>query len=355
MRHAALTVRGAGLGLLLVVLVLVVPGGPAGADPARPTNYRSRVTSVEPATPYVHVAVVGGDGFLDMAVEPGHVVVVEGYDGEPYLRFRADGTVQENQNSPATYLNRNRYAGAEVPAAIQGDDRPPPDWKTVAHGGHHAWPDHRIHFMGKDPSVVGGLSEGRPVEWSGGVPFTVDGDPVVANGSYRLLDAPSPLPWIALTVVLTAALVVAGRRRPVLVAGVALLLGGVVALGVGGAQNAAIPPGAGATPLTVVLPAVAIVTAAIAGARSSTPTGVIAALASAATIGGWVLTRFTVFTKAVLPTDLAPGLDRAGTAVALATAIGGAVLTVRSGGLSLPRLEPADAAPDPAPTASPPA
>ena len=53
---------------------------------------------------------------------------------------------------------------------------PPPAWKTVAHGGHHAWHDHRIHFMGKDPSVVAGLSEGRPVEWSGGVPFTVDGD-----------------------------------------------------------------------------------------------------------------------------------------------------------------------------------
>ena len=217
---------------------------------------------------------------------------MEGYDGEPYLRFRADGTVQENQNSPAAYLNRNRYAGAEVPAAIQGDDRPPPAWKTVAHGGHHAWHDHRIHFMGKDPSVVAGLSEGRPVEWSGGVPFTVDGTPVVANGNYRLLDPPSPLPWIALTVVVTAAIVVAGRRRPVLVAGVALLVGGVAALGVGWAQNAAIPEGAGATPLTVVLPAVAILTALIAIARSSTPTGVIAALASAATTGGWVLTRY---------------------------------------------------------------
>ena len=355
MRTAGLEMRRAGLGLLLITLVLVASGGPAGADPARPTNYRSRITSVEPPTPYVEVAVVGGDGFLEMAVEPGHEVVVEGYDGEPYLRFRADGTVQENQNSPAAYLNRNRYAGAEVPAAIQGDDRPPPAWKTVAHGGHHAWHDHRIHFMGKDPSVVAGLSEGRPVEWSGGVPFTVDGTPVVANGNYRLLDPPSPLPWIALTVVVTAAIVVAGRRRPVLVAGVALLVGGVAALGVGWAQNAAIPEGAGATPLTVVLPAVAILTALIAIARSSTPTGVIAALASAATTGGWVLTRYAVFTKAVLPTDLSPGLDRAGTALALATAIGGAVLAVRSGGLSLPRPEPAAAGSGPAATASPPA
>jgi hypothetical protein len=97
------------------------------------------------------------------------------------------------------------------------------------------------------------------------------------------------------------------------------------------------------------------VTALLAIVRSSTPTGVIAALASAATTGGWVLTRYAVFTKAVLPTDLSPNLDRAGTALALGTAIGGAILTVRSGGLSLPRIEPVGAGPDPAPTTSPPA
>jgi hypothetical protein len=350
--------RRSALGLLLVVLALVVPGSPAGADPARPTNFRSQVTSIEPPTSVVQVEVVGGDGFLDMRVEPGHEVVVEGYDGEPYLRFRADGTVQENQNSPATYLNRNRYAGAQVPEAIAGDGRPPPSWKTVATNGRLAWHDHRIHFMGSDPSAVRGLSAGDPVEWSGGVPFTVDGEQVVARGNYRLLDAPSPLPWMALAAAVTVVLVLLGRRRPVLVAGVALLAGGAASFAVGWAQNSAIPPGAGATPLTVALPVVAMVTAAIAIARSSTPTGVIAALASAATTGGWVLTRYAVFTKAVLPTDLSPGLDRAGTAVALAAAIGGAILTVRSGGLSLPRLDPLATEPGPAPpapTASPPA
>ncbi len=66
-----------------------------------------------------------------------------------------------------------------------------------------------------------------------------------------------------------------------------------------------------------------------------------------------MLTRYAVLTKAVLPTDLAPNLDRAGTALALAAAIGGAVLTVRSGGLTLPRPEATDAGP--AATASPPA
>jgi hypothetical protein len=136
------------------------------------------------------------------------------------------------------------------------------------------------------------------------------------------------------------------------VAGVGLAVGGVLALGVGWEQNAAIPAGAGATALTVILPGVAIVAAALAIARWSTPAGVIAALASAATIGGWVLTRYSVLTKAVLPTDLAPNLDRAGTALALAAALGGAVLAVRSGGLALPRIEPT--ATGPVQPASPP-
>ncbi|MBV9921217.1 MAG: hypothetical protein JOY78_10255 [Pseudonocardia sp.] len=346
----------------LVVLVLLGLAGPAGADPAKPTNYRSHVTSVTPGSSIISVKVVGGDGFLDVTVDGGHEVIVTGYDGEPYLRFSKDGTVEENQNSPATYLNRNRFATTPVPAALQGKHLPPPTWQKVGSGGHYAWHDHRIHFMGKNPSEVPGLAQGRPIIWAGGVAMTVDGKKVVVHGEYRLLKAPSPLPWIAIAIVGTVLIVLVGRRRPVLVASIALLLGGLAALWVGVEQNRAIPPGAGATALTVILPIVAVVAAGIAIARWSTPAGVIAALASAATTGGWVLTRYSVLTKAVLPTVLSANADRIGTSVALAAAIGGAILTVRSGGLSLPRLEDVDAHPDatdadpgPAATASPPA
>ena len=200
---------------------------------------------------------VGGDGFLEMAVEPGHEVVVEGYDGEPYLRFRADGTVQENQNSPAAYLNRNRYAGAEVPAAIAGRRPPPPAWKTVAHGGHHAWHDHRIHFMGKRPLRVAGLSEGEPVEWSGGVPFTVDGED---RWCPRQLPAARPAEPVALDRPDGAVVDRRNRRRRPAPAGARgrrarLLVGGDGrARASAGRRTPAIPEGAGATPLTVVLP-----------------------------------------------------------------------------------------------------
>ena len=121
-------------GLVTAALALIVVlglAGPAGADPAKPTNYRSHVTSVKPTSSVIAVKVVGGDGFLDVNVEPGHEVVVSGYDGEPYLRFSKDGTVEENQSSPATYLNRNRYAIDPGARRAQGKNLPPAAWLKV--------------------------------------------------------------------------------------------------------------------------------------------------------------------------------------------------------------------------------
>ncbi len=57
--------------------------------------------------------VVGGDSFLEVSVDEGHEVLVPGYQGEPYLRFRADGTVERNRNSPATYLNDSRQGDVD--------------------------------------------------------------------------------------------------------------------------------------------------------------------------------------------------------------------------------------------------
>ena len=48
-------------------------------------------------------------------------MIVEGYQQEPYLRFRTDGVVEENQRSPTTYLNANRYGGDDVPAGADAD------------------------------------------------------------------------------------------------------------------------------------------------------------------------------------------------------------------------------------------
>lgn len=316
-----------------VALLLLVTAGPAGADPARPTNYRSTVTKVSPPAAGVTLKVAGGDGFLDLDVETGHTVVVSGYRDEPYLRVKPDGNVEENTNSPATYLNRDRYARSTVPAPLNGNgDLPAPAWRKIGSGGHAVWHDHRIHFMGQDPGVVAGLTDGRPVDWT--VNLTVDGEPTVVSGSYRLLAAPSPLPWLALAVVVGLALAWLGKSTPVLLAAVATTLAGAMALFVGWEQNAAIPAGAGATQLTVILPGLCLLGGVVAILKRQTPVGVIAALAGVAAAGGWFLTRSSVWWKAELPTEISPGIDRGLSALVVGLVVGAAVLLIRSGALA---------------------
>ncbi|MET0913390.1 MAG: hypothetical protein ABWZ68_08835, partial [Acidimicrobiales bacterium] len=76
----------------LAVVGLVLGAGPAAADAAKPGNYSSEVTSIEPDPGGFTVETAGGDAFIELTVENGHEAVVEGYEGEPYLRFNADGS-----------------------------------------------------------------------------------------------------------------------------------------------------------------------------------------------------------------------------------------------------------------------
>ena len=83
-------------------------------------------------------------------------MIVEGYEGEPYLRFSPDGTVERNRLSTATYLNEDRAgAGITIPPEVQeADADTPPEWEEVASGGTYAWHDHRVHWMDDaSPSV----------------------------------------------------------------------------------------------------------------------------------------------------------------------------------------------------------
>lgn len=342
----------AGLALVLVLVLAVAGSGPVGADPARPTDFRSRVTAIEPPVDGSEVDVVGGDAFLELSVDRGHEATVLGYQREPYLRFRADGTVERNRSSPATYINEDRF-GAAVPDRLAGDALPSPEWERVADDGRHLWRDHRVHFMGG--TLPAGLEAGRAAEWT--VDVVVDGRPVAVSGSYRLLGAPSPMPWIAVAAAVAAATLLVGWGRPVTVAAVASTLGAAIALAVGAAAQASIPPVAGASPLAVALPAVATAAAVVAVIGRSPSVRVVAVLGAAAALVGWVLSRASVLWKAVLPTDLAPNLDRAGTAVVIGLAAASAVLAVRSGALAAPGQRSAADRPGPAQSAttSPPA
>lgn len=179
-------------------------------------GYASVVTSVEPAGRGISVQVLDADDRLRIVVEQKHVVVVHGYQGEPYLRFAPEG-VFRNRRSPATYVNDDRYGRARLPAEADASARPV--WEKVAPGGRaYEWHDHRIHWMSESypPAVTAALDEPRHVlDWTVG--GTVDGRPLLIHG--RLDYAPLPgrafprVLLVPLAVLLVAALAIPLLRR----------------------------------------------------------------------------------------------------------------------------------------------
>ncbi len=336
-RHGA--ARAASIAAVALA-ALVAGAGPAAADPPRPTDYRSTVTAVTPRLDGVEAEIVGGDAFLELRVAEGHEVVVPGYgeDAEPYLRFRADGTVERNLRSEATYLNEDRQGAVDLPA--QADREAEPEWETVADDGTYAWHDHRVHWMGSNRPP--GAEPGDVVQsWT--VPLTVDGEPVTVDGELVLVARVSPVPWILLGIAGAAAVVLLGRRRP-LVPAAAVAMAAAGALLVGWAQFSAAPEGSGASPLLVAVPLIGLVAAGLGLAFRGRVTGPVATLAGAAAVVGWGVLRIDVLWMPVLPTDLPAGIDRAVTALSLGLAAAAAAVIVWSGGLTV-RLPPAADAP----------
>jgi hypothetical protein len=191
-----------------LVALVACPVAVAHGDGAA-LGYRSKVVRVTPSLSGLEVHVIDGDDQLELTNTGGREIVVEGYEGEPYLRFSREG-VFENQRSPAAYLNDERFGNVEVPATA--DPKAPPDWKAVAAGVSYSWHDHRVHWM--SPAYPRKVEEAKDVEhhvfdWK--VPGTVDGERLAIAGS---LDYVPPgeggssyvlVSWIAAALVLTAA------------------------------------------------------------------------------------------------------------------------------------------------------
>ncbi len=207
--HAALV--AAALVALSASPAAVAHGGGAAK------GYSSTVTSVSPAGS-VDAVVLDGDDRLQLTVDGDRVVVITGYEGEPYLRFGPDG-VFENTRSPAAYLNDDRYGKVELPDSADPDA--PPEWERVAPGGRaFDWHDHRIHWMAETYPPVVARDPSMPhhvFDWK--VPGTIDGAPLTVAGSLdyepppgesfpRILLAP-----LVVLIVLGVLLVVLRHRR----------------------------------------------------------------------------------------------------------------------------------------------
>jgi hypothetical protein len=321
---------GAAALVATIALVALVRADPASADPPVPTDYRSTIDAIEPAADGVRAEVVGGDAFLELRVDHGIEVVVTGYQGEPYLRFRPDGTVQRNRRSPATYVNDTRDASAEVPGTA--DAEADPEWETVAHDGAYAWHDHRIHWMGSERPAGA-----TPGEWTKAwaVDIEIDGIPTRVEGRLALVDDVNPLPWVAVGLAVAAAVAIAGRRRPLTVAAVAAAVAAVLATGVGWAQRADAPAGSGVNPLVVAVPLAGLAAVGLAivlRGRLGRRARAALILAAAAAVAGWGMLRLDVLSKPVLPTVLDAWVDRTGTTLALALALASAGLVVWGSG-----------------------
>jgi hypothetical protein len=196
----------------LVAPAVAVPT--AAAHEGNP-NFRSEV---RPRVDGLSARIQNFDDNIELRNDTGETLVVEGYRGEPYVRIRADGSVQVNRRSPTHYLNEDRFAeGVTVPESA--DPKAHPVWQTVDRTGRYSFHDHRVHWMGKQlpPQVEDEQQRTKVFDWR--VPVEVGGRPAAIAGSLTWIGRPSDDFPIAAAVSLGAAIAVGGvlvvlvRRR----------------------------------------------------------------------------------------------------------------------------------------------
>jgi hypothetical protein len=170
------------LGVLGVLVTVAALAPTAWGDSGSP-NYRSKLLTVSPGTKGLTVRVVDGDDALELRNTTGRNVMVPGYEGEPYLRFLVNGRVEVNVNSPAKYLNEERYGAVTVPKSASAKAKP--QWQLIAQGGRYVWHEHRIHWMSTEPpprvKQSGGDTLMKVFDWT--VPLKVGVRPVKVNGT----------------------------------------------------------------------------------------------------------------------------------------------------------------------------
>lgn len=215
--------------MTVVGVCAVWPGVALGHGGSSGGDFRSEVTSIEPASLPLEVEMKGGDDQLRIENVGDRELVVFGYnqvgadnpDGweDPYLRIGPDG-VFVNTNSTAYYQNQGRY-GAEVPEG-KGERDALPKWKLVREAPpSYSFHDHRMHWMARSvpPNVdADSPREQKVTDWE--VPFRYGGELGVARGTLTYVggkeQASSTIEFVLLAAAVGAMLVVFAvdwRRR----------------------------------------------------------------------------------------------------------------------------------------------
>jgi hypothetical protein len=166
--------------LALLLAGILAPGAEAHFGTGK-LGYRSTIKRVEPPVRGIKLKVLYGDDQILLDNRSGKTIVIDGYSGEPYLRFGPHG-IAVNINSPAGFLNQDRYGRVKIPKSATA--RATPKWETVAGGDLWAWHDHRIHYMSPIPPVPVRDAPRKPhhiFDWK--VPATANGKPFFITGS----------------------------------------------------------------------------------------------------------------------------------------------------------------------------
>jgi hypothetical protein len=191
---------------------VLLAGAPVALAHEGSPNFLSQINSVTPDG--IAVEVLNRDDRLLLRNTSGKTVVIEGYQGEPYARIDADGTVSVNADSEAYYINEERDGKVDAPESA--DSKGAPRWKEVSKTGRFEWHDHRMHWMSEsDPDRY---VRSKVFDWR--VPIRVGDRSGAISGTLYWTPTPSsdlPLPAVfafaALVIALCIAVVIVRRRR----------------------------------------------------------------------------------------------------------------------------------------------
>jgi deferrochelatase/peroxidase EfeB len=213
--------------VLVGLAFAIVPAAPALAHQVGgvgATNFQTTLSALTPAVPGLALSVIENGSRLELGNDTDTEVTIAGYGGEPYARVGPSG-VFLNDNSPATYLNVDRFSTAVVPPAADG--KGPPVWRQVSSDPLWRWHDHRVHWMLKTlpPAVVADPAAPHRISaWT--VVLYYGEQRLTAIGTLDWVPGPSPWPWFLLAIVIAGVVVATAflsRPHRALAAAVGLL------------------------------------------------------------------------------------------------------------------------------------
>jgi hypothetical protein len=174
------------------------------------------------------VRVVEAGARLELTNRSGHSVEILGYQGEPYLEVRADGTYQ-NTSSPAAYLNATLAGDSSVPAGA--DPTAPPTWRRVSTSTTVRWHDQRTHWLspGLPPQARADPAHSHRLrDWT--VPLRAGVRIFEIRGTLDWLPPPKAWLWWLGAALAALAVTAAGLRGSRPIAAIALIAGTIALL-----------------------------------------------------------------------------------------------------------------------------